>query len=352
MTGSPGAPPGALPQLGRNRLSIMMDLRGGTKAGGGRVVIPRAFRRPGMALRARLARAGRTAAPVLALALVAAGCGARGRAPEPHVTPARPGYQSPDSALILVSGEFRRSYRLHLPARPGPEPMPLLIALHGYGGSGENLERVTGFDSIADREHFVVAYPNGRNQMWNAGGRFEGEGWWHTDDVAFISDLIDALAHRYPIDRRRVFVTGFSNGGFMAYRLARELSREVVAIAPVAGSLLKATYDEPVRDVAILHLHGLADTIVPFDGGMRNYGSSSVETVLAYWIREQRCARAADTVFDSAGIVGRRWKSRSGRGDVLLYTAAHTGHQWWTRSDPGISASELIWSFFKNLPPR
>ena len=257
-----------------------------------------------------------------------------------------------DSPLTLVSGDWHRTYLLHLPAEAGPDRLPLLIALHGYGGSAARLRRVTGFDRIADREHFAIVYPNGRNEMWNAGGRFEGAGFWYTDDVRFISDLIDALARRYPVDRGRVFVTGFSNGGFMAYRLARELSGKVAAIAPDAGTLLKGPYEDPLSDVAILHLHGLADTVVPFDGGMRDFGSLPVDSVLAYWIRRQHCARVADTVFDSAGIVGRRWKSRSGRGDVVLYTAAHTGHRWWTASDPGIDGSELIWRFFKSVPRR
>jgi len=283
-----------------------------------------------------------------ALALAAAACGAPARAPAPRA----PALAAPDSPLTLVSGDWRRTYLLHLPAQAGRDRLPLLIALHGYGGSAARLRRVTGFDRIADREHFAVVYPDGRNQMWNAGGRFEGPGYWHTDDVGFISELIDELARHYPIDRGRVFVTGFSNGGFMAYRLARELSRKVVAIAPDAGTLLHGAYGDPLSDVAILHLHGLADDVVPFAGGMRDFGSLSVDSVLAYWIRRQHCARVADTVFDSAGIVGRRWPSRSGRGDVVLYTAAHTGHRWWTAADPGLDGSELIWRFFESVPRR
>ena len=117
--------------------------------------------------------------------------------------------------------------------------MPLVIALHGGGGSGIGMVALTlgGFNVLSERERFIVVYPDGIGKNWNDGRgllryRAQRE---NIDDVGFISALIDHLAKKYNIDRKRVYITGMSNGAIMSYRLACELADKIAAIAPVAG---------------------------------------------------------------------------------------------------------------------
>ncbi len=145
-------------------------------------------------------------------------------------------------------GELERSYLLHVPtARPrrlGRElNYPLVIVLHGSGASGETVRRMSGMDTLSDSMHFVVAYPNGSTGRlhlrsdWNAGACCGPAESRNVDDVAFIRRLIDTVAATVPIDRNRIFVAGFSDGGRMTFRVACEMSGTVAAIAVVSGSI-------------------------------------------------------------------------------------------------------------------
>ncbi|MDO8389680.1 MAG: PHB depolymerase family esterase [Actinomycetota bacterium] len=167
-----------------------------------------------------------------------------------------------------------RLYHLHVPSDLPAGPVPLLIALHGGMGSGVQFEENSGFDAIAEREGFLVVYPDGvgvglqenRLRTWNAGyccGPSARDG---IDDVTFIAMVINAVAADHDIDPDRVFAAGHSNGGIMAYRLACELSGRIAAVGLQAGSL---GIDDcaPEQPVSLLHLHGSADTNHPIDGG-------------------------------------------------------------------------------------
>jgi polyhydroxybutyrate depolymerase len=167
-----------------------------------------------------------------------------------------------DSTVVVDGRE--RTYELFVPTdTPG---LPLLIALHGRGSTGKQLERETRFDAIAAREYFVVVYPDGVNHRWND-GRIDHDT-PGVDDVAFIRSLIDELAARHAIDRGRVFATGMSNGAMMSYRLACELGGTIAAIAPVAGNLNTtiAPSCRPQVPVSVLAINGDADPIVRYDG--------------------------------------------------------------------------------------
>jgi polyhydroxybutyrate depolymerase len=257
---------------------------------------------------------------------------------------------------ILSVGGVERSYIFHPPAAASGTKVPLLIALHGYTGTARAFQAGTLFDEEADRLGFAVAYPNatGKPQEWNAGGPFEA---WTggADDVLFISSLIDDLARRYPIDTGRVCVAGHSNGAYMAYRLARELPSKIAAIAPVAGSLLGAPYAEPKAraELAILHIHALDDPTVRYGGFyLGAVASLPVEKTIAYWVARQGCDARPIVLLDAGGVVGRRWASASGRGDVRLYTTAAGGHRWPRADAGGLEATELIAEFVASLRTR
>lgn len=177
-----------------------------------------------------------------------------------------------------------RTARLYVPADASSSgPLPLLVALHGGGGSGAQLAASTGFDALADEHGFVVVYPDGTGtradgslvRTWNAGvccGRAASN---EVDDVGFLRRLVTQLADELEIDPHRVFASGHSNGMMMAYRLACEASDVFVAVAGQSGTLAVPGCS-PEEPVSVLHIHGDADTNVPIDGG-RGEGISAVD---------------------------------------------------------------------------
>jgi polyhydroxybutyrate depolymerase len=194
-----------------------------------------------------------------------------------------------DSSIRTPDGRHR-TYRVYVPANLPAHPAPLLIALHGGTGSNTQFERNSGFDALAERFGFIVVYPNGVGtgvneaslRTWNAGMCCGPAVQKRVDDVGFIRQLIGTIEVGFPIDRTRVFAAGHSNGGFMAYRLACELSDHIAAVGIQSGGfgLLKCA---PAHPVSLLHIHGTADTNVPIDGGIGSTSLSKVVFPSAYW---------------------------------------------------------------------
>ncbi|SBW17601.1 putative hydrolase/esterase LpqP [Candidatus Protofrankia californiensis] len=203
------------------------------------------------------------------LALCAAGCG---RVYESHVLPTT----SPTTVTIALPtattgpDAYERSgrttqLRLTLPAATTPRPFPLVVALHSLRNTSTEPQSQWGFDALAVRAGFAVAYPDGLNASWDAGtccGQSAAE---HVDDVGWLRALISHLEQHYPIDRQRVILTGFSNGGMIAYRYACEHAAEIAGIAVVAASLQVADC-APAKPVTVVAIHGQLDERVPYTG--------------------------------------------------------------------------------------
>lgn len=162
-------------------------------------------------------------------------------------------------------------------------PRPLVVALHGGVSSGEEMEAVTGFSRIADREGFVVAYPDaigvpliGVLRAWNDGVCC---GQAHTlgiSDVDFVTRLLDVLRTRFPIDGRRIYLVGYSNGGALAYRLADEAWRTIAAVgiyasAPEATGTLQSTVFSlrRVQHASLMAIHSIDDPRIAYAGTER-----------------------------------------------------------------------------------
>jgi polyhydroxybutyrate depolymerase len=238
-----------------------------------------------------------------------------------------------------------RTYLLHIPSSyDGLSAVPLVVALHGYTGSGSGLESITGFSNKADLNNFIVVYPNGTGstRSWNAGNCCGYAMTNDIDDVGFISALIDTLSANYNIDSTRIYATGFSNGSMMSYRLAAELSDKIAAIAGVAGQMV---LDEcnPVRAVPIMHLHALDDGVVLYEGGSDGFIYPSVETVIDIWVEINGCETDPDTIINNANLTVRKWAALSHNADIFLYTRPTGGHTWPTGT---VSATDSIWNFF------
>jgi polyhydroxybutyrate depolymerase len=205
-----------------------------------------------------------------------------------------------------------RPYGDKAPSRIDPQRRyPLLVLLHGLGHSGADIERYYDVDPLVDELGLLVAYPDGTIQMtskhwfgrrqrfWNATDLccdFFGSG---VDDVAYLDAVIDDMSHRYPVDPKRIFVGGISNGGYMAYRYACDRAARVAAIVSQAGAMWSdISRCKPSEPVAVLHVHGTADELVPYDGG-RVLGTGpvviSAHQSVADWVALDGCATKAES---------------------------------------------------------
>lgn len=194
----------------------------------------------------------------LVLVVSAAGFGA-------HPLPAQAQNKAPASVERSVAvGSWNRPYRLFTPTGK-KRPLPLVVALHGGLNNGAMLEEQSGLNAEAQRQKFLVAYPDGFLGTWNAGKCCWGARMFNIDDVGFLDALIDGLVKSGKADKRRVYVTGFSNGGGMAYRYLCERAKKLAAVAVVSGSL--GTDCAPAKKVSVLAVHGTADPAVPYYGG-------------------------------------------------------------------------------------
>jgi len=233
-----------------------------------------------------------------------------------------------------------RPYRLR--AADEHRPAPLLVALHGYGSSGEALARYFRLDEL---DGFIVVAPDGTrdvhgNRFWNATEACCNLFGATVDDVAYLTAVLDDVQATHNVDSRRIYVAGHSNGGFMANRLACELAPRIAAIVDVAGA---GWYDparcRPDGAVAVLHVHGDGDAIIRPAGGrvfdiahMPPY--PSVEATVGAWTAKNRCPappRTAAARFDfDADVPGEetrvdRWE-RCARGDVERWTVEGGSH--------------------------
>lgn len=177
--------------------------------------------------------------------------------------------------LSLNVDGLRRAFILHVPpATHQGQPLPLLIVLHGGGGTGQKMQRFLGFDSYADERGFYVAYPDSYQPPgeqgtfhWNDGrGTEKTSG---VDDVKFLVEMIAEIGRRVPLDERRVYVTGASNGGMMTYRLGCETKGVFAGIAPVIANIPELIFAncQPTVPLNFLAINGSADPLVPLEGG-------------------------------------------------------------------------------------
>ncbi|WP_077686651.1 alpha/beta hydrolase family esterase [Tessaracoccus aquimaris] len=331
------------------------------------------------AARPRLRRAPVFAVIVLVLALLS-GCTWADRvgpstAPpgttSPSAVPSRatpptsddPSSTDAPSSLTLPSGRSdheltwdgtQRSFRTYRPAQV-PQPVQVVVVLHGGGGSAATAEAAYGWDRAADRHGFVVVYPESVGQAWNAGSCCGRAQTVDVDDVGFVGAVVAELLGEQPLDPERVYLTGFSNGAMLSYRIACEAPGVFAAIAPVSGTQLVDCAD--AKQVSLLAIHGTSDPSVPYGGGpgsgVGNVDGPSAPDVNQFWRTVDDCSEPTDQ--QSGAITRSTAACPSGR-TVELITIDGGAHHWpgsaSSQGNPSNSASneldatEEIWSFF------
>ncbi|MBK9291897.1 MAG: T9SS type A sorting domain-containing protein [Bacteroidetes bacterium] len=254
---------------------------------------------------------------------------------------------------------INRTFTVFRPAdAPAGAKLPLLLALHGFTQNGPQMMNYSQFNNLATQHGFMVVYPNGINTSWNVGQ----SGNSGADDVGFLLALTDTLDQWYGVDQQRVYACGFSNGGFMSFRLACEASGRIAAIASVAGTMTSNTFNScaPQRAVPVLHIHGTNDLLVGYNGSS---GFKSVAEGMAYWASFNQCPEnpeiidLPDLVPEGSTVQQLSWAPCAQNTMVRHQKVINGGHTW-----PGfnglmgignvnmdISASAEIWNFLSQF---
>ena len=274
---------------------------------------------------------------------------------------------APVSETLKSGGDLRNYWLVRPEGLEKTKPAPLLMVLHGSAGSGEDMMTVTrrGFERLADKEKFVVVYPDALERRWNDQGGT-------VDDVGFLLAIVDKLVADGLVDKNRIYVAGISNGGMMAQRLACEQADRIAGIATVAGGLsepLQATC-KPTRPLPVLVIHGTEDPIVPWAGGavagFEDFGKVlSARETAKFWAANNRCgdggviaAEPDRDPKDGTRVKMEVFASCPAGAAVKLAAVEGGGHTWpggyqylperfIGRTSQDVDANMLIWDFFK-----
>ncbi|HEX4145351.1 MAG TPA: alpha/beta hydrolase-fold protein [Pirellulales bacterium] len=283
-------------------------------------------------------------------------------------------------ALTVASGGLERVAHLQIPEGHKPDgKAPLVLLLHGAGGSGSGMLDKDGWAAKADKEGFVAVAPDGvplrpgtpadfrtNPRLWNSGQLKARSPRAAIDDVAYVGQLLDELSKKVPFDADRTFCSGHSNGGAMTFRLAEQIPQRFRAIGTVAGLMTAdvARFKKPLPTLFIL---GTQDPLMPLAGGEVKlpWGSrqnSPVADSLATWAAAMGCTTEPTILSDRDGLKRVEYRSKSG-GPALsvIYIEGH-GHHW-----PGgqrilpesvvgsitrkLDAADAIWEFFRAHDP-
>jgi polyhydroxybutyrate depolymerase len=339
-------------------------------------------------------RIGRSARLTLAVLMVTAAAASVVSAPARGVA----GAATPELAPMPLSYTFHltfdglhRDYRLHVPPQASTgKPLPLVLNLAGATQNGFLEELQTGMDSNADQNGYLVAYPDGtriskvltpdpvaKNAQygWNAGECCGLPVTRRINDVGFLEKVIANIAARTPVNLRRVYMTGISNGGMMAYAMASEASDHVAAISSISGQVELPTI-HPSRPVPTLEFHSVDDPIAKW-AGVPNKDPRlrlSVMEGIDQWVKADGCnprAVTGSTIVGAAGSISAgetatpvTYQDCKAGTEVALWRFTGSGHVWpgsllntgpmntWILGGVGrgivlVDANEAMWQFFQ-----
>ena len=244
-----------------------------------------------------------------------------------------------------------RSAIVHVPtsARTG-QALPVVLAFHGAGGTGQFMASYSGLQNVSDRQDFVSVFPSAArpHRRWVLANEDAGG----PADIQFVSALLDRVPTLACTDPTRVYATGVSNGGGMAARVGCELSSRLAAIAPVAGGYSTLDHCRPDRPVSVLEIHGTADKVVPYQGRPPNH-AGSVPGFLAQWRGFDHCP-AADQHHRYGPMTEQYLWSPCADGTQVEHLKIYGGGHAWPGASPAdtaptapISAANAVWSFFR-----
>jgi polyhydroxybutyrate depolymerase len=260
----------------------------------------------------------------------------------------------------IMHDGLQRDFILYVPANyAGENPVPLVLNFHGYTSNASQQMWYGDFRPVADTAGFIIVHPEGTlfqgSTHWNVGGWTIGS---TVDDVGFVAALIDSLAISYQIDLTRVYSTGMSNGGYMSFLLACQLSDKIAAVASVTGSMTPQTYDacDPQHPTPVMQIHGTTDGVVPYDGAL---WTKSIDDVLQYWVDYNNCQSNPEitglpntSTIDGSTVEHFVYKDGDNGATTEHFKVDGGDHTWpgnifgGTGTNQDINASLEIWNFF------
>ena len=286
--------------------------------------------------------------PLVAAVLVSVGSAANLEARQTAPTDPACGLTPVAGVMRQVSsGGRQRTYRLFVPGGFADRTrLPLVLDLHGSGGTAADQARTSGFEILAAQEGIVVATLQAEGSRWNVPISDA-----RADDVAYVSDVIDDVAARVCADPARVYATGFSGGARMASLLACRLNTRIAAIAPMAGLRWPGPCEG--RPISVLTFHGLADPQNPYEGHATGRGAEWLESVpdaLAAWARHNGCDAGVILEDPEGPLSTMRYAGCDKGTEVRLIRIDGLGHTW---ARTGIDATAAMWQFFRgHVLPR
>ena len=213
----------------------------------------------------------------------------------PHAADKKKPESTKTNPVAETKWENTRNYKVVTPKNYDPKKKyPFILALHGFGSSGPGHTRFFPLADLAEKHGFLYCFPSGLDRSWNATNvccDFTNK----HDDSAYLRDLVLWALKEYSIDKKKVYVTGLSNGGFMSYRMAQDHADLITAIVPIAGVGFKKWPNQPKNPVSVLHIHGTKDSVIKWKGGWivgREYPSAKEN--FANWRKFNKCNKEVD----------------------------------------------------------
>lgn len=285
-----------------------------------------------------------------------------------------------DHSMTLKVGDLERRYIVHVPLQyDGKKSVPVVIMFHGGGGMARATMKETGWTDKADQAGFLAVFPEGsppnpskpgnfrtNPQTWNDGsGRFHA-GDKNIDDTGFTRALIDDIDSRFRVNPRRIYLTGFSNGSSLTYRLGVELSDRIAAIAPVASSGLHLKNPVLKRPVPMITIQGAADPLNPLEGGdVKVFGRIDtrppIKDSIERWAKMLGCPTEPKVMLEKDGVKTLHYGPGKDGSEIIFYIIEGMGHTWpggvnllpqsiVGKTTDKIKANDVIWDFFTKHP--
>ena len=332
----------------------------------------------------------RPLAPILILSVILVGCAASDQAASPAInnTPYAARYSPPTDTLpvnhpvtttgcgkvspvapgssvnVTIAahpaesiGHTSRSYRIHIPRTyDDSHAAGVVLVFHGYGGNAAGMEAGSGLSTVADQQGFLAVYPQGlpdrqtSKPFWAEIGPID----FGVDDVLFVSDILNDVQQTYCVDARRIYATGFSNGGGVTNLLACRLAGRIAAFAPLSANAYAIPSGcHPGRPVPLLNMHGTADPLLPYNGIPPSVNPDwplpSLAVYMQSWATLDGCTHGPDIFLREPKVTGMRWTGCRGNVGVVHYRIEGGGHSWPPLIN-GQTPAQVMWQFFSQYP--
>ena len=273
-------------------------------------------------------------------------------------------------SFVFEHDGITREYMLYIPNTIKPQA-PLIFVLHGLGSTNSHIRDYSQMDLVANKNGFVVCYPQGTGSTKNTIHTKKGSSFWNVgyeihknevvDDVSFLTSLAIYLQQEYDLDPEKTFCTGMSNGGDMSYLLGCQAPEVFKAIASITGCMMEWIYKSCDNNspIPVFQIHGTKDNITYYDGDIKNidrWGAYlGVESTIQFWVDHNMCSKSIiDTIGfvnnESRYIIREKFLNGIDENEVWLYKVIDGGHDWVQKSlEKDFNTSEEIWKFFEHL---